>query len=49
MDRFADGLAGSLGIVAAAFFAIDAVTIHVDDLLLAAFCTAVILEAGGSA
>ena len=29
-----DGLAGSLAIVAAAFFAIDAVWIHSDDLLL---------------
>jgi UDP-GlcNAc:undecaprenyl-phosphate GlcNAc-1-phosphate transferase len=29
-----DGLAGSLGIVAAAFFAVDATTIHVDDMLL---------------
>jgi UDP-GlcNAc:undecaprenyl-phosphate GlcNAc-1-phosphate transferase len=29
-----DGLAGTLGVIAAAFFAIDAVTIHPEDLLL---------------
>jgi UDP-GlcNAc:undecaprenyl-phosphate/decaprenyl-phosphate GlcNAc-1-phosphate transferase len=41
-----DGLAGTLAVVAATFFAVDAVTIHSDDLLLAVSLSLALAVAG---